>query len=196
VETTNTSRFPGGGGSRRDEEARERVLAATTELLAETGYAALTVEGVAARAGVGKPTIYRWWKNKADLAYDASCATTIRSVPPDTGEFETDLRGFLDRCARFLWRDDVSAALRGMLADPQVLDAIDKYQARPARLHFRRIVDGGVAAGAVRADVDADALFDLAVGAIMSHALRGTRPRSQRAWVTSIVSLLLDGLEA
>src|SRR5947209_4406125 len=107
---TPVGRFPGGGGSRRDTAAQDRVIAATLELLAEVGYADLSIEAIAARAGVGKPTIYRWWNNKAHLAYDASCSTAASVVVADTGDFPTDLRRFVRRVAEFLWREEVTAA--------------------------------------------------------------------------------------
>ena len=59
-------------GRPRSEEAHQAILAATLELLAEGGYSALTVEGVAARAGVGKATIYRRWASKLPLVIEAS----------------------------------------------------------------------------------------------------------------------------
>src|SRR4051812_36219821 len=111
---TTPRRFPGGGGSRRDMAAQDRVIEATLGWRVGGGYADLSIGGVAARAGGGKPTIYRWWKNKAHLAYDASCSTAAKVVVPDTGDWETDLRRFVRRVADFLWRDEVTAALRGM----------------------------------------------------------------------------------
>jgi AcrR family transcriptional regulator len=191
------NRFPGGGGSRRDIAARDRVLAATAELLAEVGYADLTIEGVAARAGVGKPTIYRWWSNKAHLAYEASCATATRIAAADTGDLESDLRSFVQRVARFLWRDEVSAALRGMLTDPAVVKAMEAEQGRPAREHVRTIIAAGIARGTVRPDVDADAVYDLAVGAIVHRALLSARRRpARRVWIDSIVDLLLHAVSS
>ena len=191
-----SNRFPGGGGSRRDKGARDRILAATVELLTEAGYGDLTIEAVAARAGVGKPTIYRWWSNKAHLAYDASCVSADREVPTDTGDFELDLRRFVERCSKFLWRDEVTSALRGMLTDPWVLRTMNQEQGRPARRHFRAIIEAGMASGSVRPDVDADAVCDLAVGAILHRALLpGSRQRGRQEWIDSIVMLLLQAVQ-
>jgi AcrR family transcriptional regulator len=187
-----TSRFPGGGGSRRDGAAQDRVIAATLELLGEVGYANLSIEAIAARAGVGKPTIYRWWNNKAHLAYEASCSTAAGVIVPDTGDFATDLRRFVERVADFLWRDEVAAALRGILADPDVSHALQHDRMGPARRHVRAIVAAGVKAGEVHQEVDADALFDLAVGAVMLQALGPTKPpRSRRRATEGTVELLL-----
>ncbi len=135
-------RFPGGGGSRRDTAARDRVLAATLALLADVGYADLTIEAIAARAGVGKPTVYRWWKNKAQVVYEASCTLAERDEIPATGDFARDLASFVDRVAHFFRRDGVVAALRGMLADTEVSRAMEQEHTGPARAHLRSLVDG------------------------------------------------------
>jgi AcrR family transcriptional regulator len=197
VTMTPSSRFPGGGGSRRDEAARLRILAATVELLTEVGYGDLTIEAVAARARVGKPTIYRWWANKAHLVYEASCATAGRAPLAVSGDLGVDLRAFVERVARFMWRDEVSAALRGMLTDPSVLRALDEDQGRPARRHLRRLVEAGTAQGAVRPGVDAEVLFDLIVGAIVHRALLpGPRRPDPEGWIDAVLDLVRHSLAA
>jgi AcrR family transcriptional regulator len=57
--------------SRRSARAHQAILTATTEMLTEVGYGALTIEGIAARAGVGKTTVYRWWPTKGALVIEA-----------------------------------------------------------------------------------------------------------------------------
>ena len=189
---TGSGRFPGGGGSRRDTAARDRVVAATLELLAESGYANLSIEAVAARAGVGKPTIYRWWNNKAHLAYDASCSTAQQVVARDTGDFATDLRRFVRRVSDFLLREEVTAALRGMLADPLVSDTLQQERVAPARRHLRAIVAAGIEAGEVDPGVNADALFDLAVGSVTLQALGPSQSvASRERTAEGVLELLL-----
>lgn len=58
-------------GRRRSERSHEAIIAATQELLVERSYPEVTIEGIAARAGVGKQTIYRWWPSKAALVLEA-----------------------------------------------------------------------------------------------------------------------------
>src|SRR4051812_13818352 len=83
-------------GRPRSEEARRAVLAATHDELVERGYGALTIEGIAARAGVGKQTIYRWWSSKGDVVLDAALDLAATGVPaPDEGSLEADLTTFL-----------------------------------------------------------------------------------------------------
>jgi len=66
-------------------------------LAADVGFAALTIEGIAARAGVGKQTIYRWWPTKADILLEAGAAKADLHVPvTDHGSYRADLRAFLE----------------------------------------------------------------------------------------------------
>jgi AcrR family transcriptional regulator len=77
----------------RGEKVRTAVLAATVAELAESGYAALTVEAVAQRAGVHKTTVYRRWRDRETLVVDALTGHAAAETPiPDTGTIETDLR--------------------------------------------------------------------------------------------------------
>jgi AcrR family transcriptional regulator len=85
-------------GPVRSEAARLAILDATAALFAERGYDQLTIEGVAARAGVGKQTIYRWWGSKGALV--AECLLEGRLIPdrlalPDTGDVRADMRAWL-----------------------------------------------------------------------------------------------------
>ena len=80
----------------RSDTSRRAILDAAFELVGEVGYAKLTMEGIAARAGVGKQTIYRWWPSKGAVLFDAFLALSedAEGVPalPDTGDLEADLK--------------------------------------------------------------------------------------------------------
>src|SRR6202158_6440145 len=79
-------------GRPRSERARVSILRSTLELLAQKGFSELTIEAVAAHAGVGKATVYRWWPDKAALIVDAFAASTTRRLHfPDTGSVRTDM---------------------------------------------------------------------------------------------------------
>src|SRR6516162_2985191 len=83
-------------GRKRSEQSRLAILTAAYELAGDIGYARLTVEGIAARAGTGKQTIYRWWPSKADVVLDALATKADLHIPiPDEGSFAADLREFL-----------------------------------------------------------------------------------------------------
>ncbi|HST43532.1 MAG TPA: helix-turn-helix domain-containing protein, partial [Conexibacter sp.] len=81
--------------ARRSESSRRAVLAAADALIAEVGYRRLTIEAIAARAGVGKQTIYRWWPSKGAVVFDAFLARFEGGAEapdwPDSGDLERDV---------------------------------------------------------------------------------------------------------
>jgi AcrR family transcriptional regulator len=108
-------------GRKRSETTRLAILAATLELMREVGYAGLTVEGIAARSGAGKQTIYRWWPSKADVLLEALATKSDLHIPvPDTGEFERDLRMFLDASVALGRKPPILESLRALMAEAQV----------------------------------------------------------------------------
>src|SRR5690348_10328195 len=94
----------------RSEAAREAILRAADDLLAEKGFAGVTVEGIARAAGVAKQTIYRWWSSKTDVLMDAFVEDAAADLEPaDAGSLESDLRVHLRGIARFLTVDGAGA---------------------------------------------------------------------------------------
>ena len=86
-------------GPARSESARLAILEATTRLFAERGYEQLSIEGIAQAAGVGKQTIYRWWRSKAAVVAECLFEGLLLPTefhPPDTGALQTDLITWLD----------------------------------------------------------------------------------------------------
>ncbi|MFI7103589.1 TetR/AcrR family transcriptional regulator [Streptomyces sp. NPDC050161] len=83
--------------SRRSERSRRAIFDAALSLVGEVGYPRLTIEGIAARAGVGKQTIYRWWPSKAAVLLDAFTdgVDDYGAALPDTGDLEADLKHVL-----------------------------------------------------------------------------------------------------
>lgn len=104
----------------RSELARQAVLEAADNLLVERGFAGVTMEGIAARAGVAKQTVYRWWQTKTDVLMDAFLQDVAEDlIPPDHGDLATDLRAYLSRLARFLRESDAGAVFRALVAQAQ-----------------------------------------------------------------------------
>ncbi|MFF1919839.1 TetR/AcrR family transcriptional regulator [Streptomyces sp. NPDC058221] len=109
-----------GRGRPRSESARVAVLHAVDDLLVEVGYAALTMKGIAERAGVGRQTVYRWWSNKAEVLYEASTIDARRELSvPTGGEPGKDLKAYLDALVTFLSRSDAGAAYRALMGEAQ-----------------------------------------------------------------------------
>jgi AcrR family transcriptional regulator len=108
------------GGRPRSEEARTAVLHAVDDLLLEVGYAAMTMKGIAARAGVSRMTVYRWWSTKAEILLEASAADAEQElVVAPTGDATADLIAYLEALVRFLTDSAAGAAYRALLGEAQ-----------------------------------------------------------------------------
>jgi AcrR family transcriptional regulator len=104
----------------RSEPARIAVLEAADDLLVERGFAGVTIEGIAAKAGVAKQTIYRWWGSKTDILFDALIQDAAEFFTvPDTGDLGADLRARLRQLATFLTRTDAGAVVRALAGQAQ-----------------------------------------------------------------------------
>jgi AcrR family transcriptional regulator len=126
-------------GRRRSESSRQAILEATLGLLREMSYAAFTMDAVAARAGTGKQTIYRWWSCKGALVLDALLAEANAQIPaPETGSLAGDLEAFLRATFRALRGDKgLAPVLRALMVEAQV-DPAFREVFRRALLEPRR----------------------------------------------------------
>jgi AcrR family transcriptional regulator len=107
-------------GRPRSDAARMAVLHAVDDMLVEDGYAAMTMKGIAERAGVGKQTVYRWWSSKAEILFEAvmqDAATDLVVDPASTSGEEIDL--FLDAVVHFLTASHAGAAYRALVGEAQ-----------------------------------------------------------------------------
>ena len=193
-------------GRRRNPATRAAILATTFEVVAELGYARLTIEKVAARAGVGKQTIYRWWPNKGALVLDAVLERSLGPGEPadlpDTGDLEADLTAVLVATVEEFADPAFDRALRGLTAaiieDPALSQDYRERLDEPMRELKRRRLRRAQKVGDLDPDVDLDLAVDLifapvtrrwtersgdltpdGVRAIVRHALRGL---SGSAW--------------
>jgi AcrR family transcriptional regulator len=178
---------------RRNEDARLAVLHAADDLLVERGFGGVTVEGIAARAGVAKQTIYRWWPSKVDILLDTLIEDAGRGLKvPEEGGVE-DVRRYLRALARFLTKDPAGKVLLALLGEAQHdadMAALfgDRYLAS-RRAAERGMLERGVAAGDLPADLDVEFALDALLGPIFLRALTGAR--ISRAFVDSVVDAVL-----
>ncbi len=155
---------PGARGRPRDPGVDAAIRAATLELLAEAGYARLTMDQVAARARVSKSSLYLRWPNKVALVADA-VQHRARAVPevPDTGSLPQDMQMFLTGLLRA--RGEASralAAVSGEIAtNPELRQAWHRGLAGMLTGCLRQIIDRAVARGELPADSDAELLAGL-----------------------------------
>jgi AcrR family transcriptional regulator len=120
-------------GRPRSETSRQAILVAALEIAADTGYAGLTIEGIAARAGVGKQTIYRWWSSKADVLLEALPAIADMHIPvSDHGSYHDDLRAFLQASYELSNRyPQIPDLLRALMAEAQINDEFgERFRSR------------------------------------------------------------------
>ena len=104
----------------RSQAARTAVLEAADDLLVEVGFAGVTIEGIAGRAGVAKQTIYRWWDSKIDILFDALAVDAAEYFTiPDHGDLGSDLRDQLAQLATFLTSTDAGAVCRAIAGQAQ-----------------------------------------------------------------------------
>ncbi len=194
------ARFAGGGGSSRDPRAHRAILDATAELLEEVGYERVTMDAIAKRADVGKPTLYRWWKNKAALCHEVMLLRAGTFTFVDSGELEVDLRAFVEQTVRFFSTPLVQAAWPGAVADlradPEAWRQAYDSMTRPAADHLRTILGKAVARGECRAEVDPRTTFDAIVGTCMNQLNTPGRRPSRKARADALATLLLHGLTA
>jgi AcrR family transcriptional regulator len=185
-------------GRPRDARLDHAILDATRELLTAGSYAELSMESVAARAGVGKKTLYRRWSSKALLVAEAVLDAYGRSGSfpvAQTGDIRADLRCWLNEHADFLAEPPNAALVRALVAAAAARpgDGEDLYQQLSApqlaglTTRLRRAVD----AGELRPAADVDAVAHALVGALLLHAL--TNPGGSVGF-DGLVDALLDGV--
>ena len=160
----------------RSEQARQAVLEAADDLLAERGFAGVTIEGIAAAAGVAKQTIYRWWNSKTGILMDALLQDAAEALTPvDHADFREDLRDQLSRVAAFLARSDAGAVCRALIGQAQHDPAFAaEFRARflsEQRERDRLPFDRAIARGQIPAHTDVPSDADELLGPIYYRAL-------------------------
>jgi AcrR family transcriptional regulator len=186
-------------GRPRSEQADRAIIEAALGLFAEHGVEGLCIEDVAARAGVGKATIYRRWPGKEDLLLDA--LTVIRTPLPEPAGASV--------------RDDLVALLAAMAADyadprrarqfalllgegakfPRLLSRYTETVIEPRRAVIRSVLDRGVAGGELRPDTDVEVALFMLTGAVVARGKH--EPEAVSAdYAERVVDELLRGLAA
>lgn len=177
-------------GRPRDGSRDAAIRSAVIELLAETGYTALTVDAVATRAKAGKATIYRRWPGKAELVVSAVSSLGARTLPlPDTGNVRDDLVGVLSALADALRGPlgAVTTAVIGELADsPELATALHGGLWRQAEQTVDEVLHRGIDRGEVATDAPRELVRELA-GAALVNRLVFTGERIDDRFVYALV---------
>lgn len=182
---------------RRSRTKHRAILDAAAELLCERGYCSVTIDQVAARAGVGKQTIYRWWNSKIALfieLYDEIAKRHI--VPIDTGSLTTDMRAYAEGLYTQLTHPVANLAFRGMVAEAQdSKESLLLFQSfMVGRFAITRtILRNAVRRGEVPKSTDIDAISSLVGGAAVWRVLLGNR-KLTRPFLFEMAEIVTQGL--
>jgi AcrR family transcriptional regulator len=177
-------------------ESHETILDAVIALLEKEGYRSLTIEGVARHAKVGKQTIYRWWKSRAELVLEAFAKHAAEMIPiPKRGSLETDLEAFLTLTFKRLTTKSGPIA-RGLIADgvldPQFGKLFREVFVAKRRAALQEILTRGIKRGELAPDADLDLLTDLLFGP-MWYRLLNQHARLNQRFARDLVRSALYG---
>jgi AcrR family transcriptional regulator len=168
-------------GRRRSERSHAAIVAATQELLVERSYPELTIEGVAARAGVGKQTIYRWWPSKAALVLEAYLAGAETVPPPGQGAtVREDVRALLGWLIAVLAQPTGGHVVAGLVGDlqhdPVLAEGFHRDVVPARRERMLAALERGRERGEIRADADLELAVDALHGAVFYRLLLSGEP--------------------
>jgi len=184
-------------GRPRSDESRAAILKAAYQILREGGYAKFTVEGVAARAGAGKATIYRWWSSKGTLAVEAFLVAVVPKLDAiqETGSPLADLRRQVHLAAE-IYRGRPGQLIRELLAlgqaDSETGKLLFKDFLEPRRLSAMRTLQRARDNGEIRKDVELDVLADALWGPIFQRLLV-SHMTLERAFIDKLLDFVLSG---
>jgi AcrR family transcriptional regulator len=169
--------------TRRNQRSRQAILIATADLLGQVGYTKLTVEAIAARAGAGKQTIYRWWPDKGALVLDGDLEADLRLV----------LESTVDSLADPVYERRYRALLTAIQDDPELAAALLDRLLTPWLAATTQRLRAAQQAGQIGNDVDLDVATELLYGPLYYRWLLRTAPIT-RQYVDAVVAMTLRAL--
>ncbi len=185
-------------GRKRCPVAHQNILCAARALLEEIGFADLTIEGIAERAGVGKTTIYRRWPNKASIVLDAFIEAANKVIPfSDTGSVREDLRLQMRRMIKLMNGTEghtIATLIGGAQADAELAEAFRARWLAVRREEARQIIARGKTSGEIRANIDPEVLLDALYGPLYFRLLIRHAPLTP-GYADKLVSLVMSGLD-
>ncbi|MEV0342661.1 TetR/AcrR family transcriptional regulator [Nocardia sp. NPDC050713] len=185
--------------SRRSERSRQAILAATRELISEVGYGKVSIEAIAARAGVGKQTIYRWWPSKGAVIFDSFLALSEDADGqglnlPDTGDLEADLKLVMRATVAEFADPDFERPIRALNTeianDPELAAQYREKLAGPMDDAKKARLRSAQQAGQLAADADLDLVLEVLYGPLFQRWLHRSGPLTPE-YADSLVDLAL-----
>ncbi|MEV4369375.1 TetR/AcrR family transcriptional regulator [Nonomuraea sp. NPDC049637] len=188
--------------ARRSERSRQAILQAARELVSEVGYAKVSVEAIAARAGVGKQTIYRWWRSKGAVVFDSFLALSEGGhdqgvTLPDTGDIEADLKTVMRATVAEFADPAFEAPIRALnleiVADPELAAQYREKLAGPVDEAKKARLRSARQAGQLAPDADLDLALELLYAPLYQRWLLRTGPLTPQ-YADALVDLALKAL--
>ncbi|MBJ8346909.1 TetR/AcrR family transcriptional regulator [Antrihabitans sp. YC2-6] len=186
---------------RRSERSRQAILDAALDLVREVGYEKLSIEAIAARAGVGKQTIYRWWPSKGAVLFDAFVALNEEqgelAALPDTGDIEADLKAVLAATVDELNDPQYDVPMRAlstaMSNDEALAEQYEQWLGRPMREIKLQRLQAARDAGQISPDVDLDVTIDIVWGPVLNRWLQRTGPLDS-TYTDKLITSVFSGI--
>jgi AcrR family transcriptional regulator len=197
-----TQHKPSADTTRRNDVSRRAILAAAFELVQEVGYTKLSIEGIAARAGVGKQTIYRWWPSKGAVLFDAFLMLSEQpdggeAALPDTGDLEADLKAVLRATIEELNDPRYDKPMRALNTeithDPALAALYAERLDAPMRELKKQRLRSAQRIGQLAEGLDLDVAIDLLWGPLLNRWLQRNGALTPD-YADSIVETALNGL--
>ncbi|MFH8937989.1 TetR/AcrR family transcriptional regulator [Streptomyces griseosporeus] len=193
-------RRPAGAAVLR-EDVTEAIRAAVFEELAAVGYARMSIEGIARRAGVGKTAVYRRWRSKLHLVLDVVSALAVMGLPaPDTGTLEGDLRLLYEVTSRALRHPVASQIIPDLQAEaarnPDIAEALQKALREGQDGVASGIVAAAQRRGEIRADADGQLALDLISGPLYWRSVVIRDPKPPKGYLDSLTRTTTAALKA
>ncbi|MCX5524445.1 TetR/AcrR family transcriptional regulator [Streptomyces bobili] len=193
-------RTPAGAAVLR-EDVTEAIRAAVFEELATVGYARMSIEGIARRAGVGKTAVYRRWRSKLHLVLDVVSAIAVQGLPaPETGSLEGDLRVLYEVTSRALRHPVASQIIPDLQAEaarnPEIAEAMQKALRDGQEGVALKIVAAATQRGEVRGDLDDELALDLISGPLYWRSVVIRSPKLPKGYLGALARATAEAIKA
>ena len=184
------------GGRPRSEQLHQAMLKAALDLVLEVGFRGVSIEGIAARTGVGKTTLYRRWPNKAAVVMEAFIGLLGPASRFPENEVATERLKLQMHITAKAFRGRVGALVKALLAeaqfDPELAKSFRENWTLPRRRLVHEILEEAIRQGRVRADIDIEAAIDAFYAPIYYRLQMGTGVISE-AYVDKVFQQAMDG---
>jgi len=180
-------------GRPRNDSSRRAILSAALEILAESGYKAVTMQAIAGRSGAGRQTLYRWWRSKAEIVLDAFAFVTVETIAtPDTGNAHRDIAGLIEASGKTI-RQGSGPIIRCLQAEALIDEEfLAQYYERFALIRrsvLKTILKRGIRRGELPAGLDLNFWCDVVFGALL-YRLNMRNAPINRAFGEHLAALL------